>query len=142
MNPAPPVISSVSNLYCGPFRVLKRQPQLLGERIDGRAAALPGALGFEAQVPDPAAPGRDDAADRPEVSPIGVLLVEPPDDIGSDADEGPQCRCRPDAVLPAVPGSAEDEGDLLEVVHEELLGVLVNVGSAANRDDVHGEQLL
>ena len=41
------------------FRIQQREPQLLRERIDGRAAALPRAFGLEAQVADAAAPRRD-----------------------------------------------------------------------------------
>src|ERR671927_191291 len=107
MNPAPPVISSVT-LDRSTLRVLQRQPELLRERIDGRSRALPGAVGLEPQVADPAPPRRDDAADRAEIAAIGVLLVEPPDDVRRDADERAQRRGAADAVLPPVPRAAED----------------------------------
>src|SRR5882672_5248726 len=148
MNPAPPVMRSVptaeSNrrerrakislraqralrLNGSSFRIHQREPQLLCERIDGRAGPLPGAFGLEPQVADAAAPWRDDAADRPEVGAVGVLLIEPADDVGRDADERAQRRRRADAVLAPVPRAAEDERDLLEVVDEELLRLLVHV---------------
>ena len=51
-------------------------------------------------------------------------LVELADDIGRDTDERAQ-RCRgAHAVLPSVPGRAEDHRHLLEVVHEEALRVV------------------
>ena len=65
------------------------------------------------------------AADGAEVGAVGVLLIEPPDDVGRDADERAQRRRRLDAVLAAVPRAAEHQRDLLEVVDEELLRVFV-----------------
>ena len=112
------------------FGILQRQPQLLRERVDRRAASLPGAFGLEPQVADAAAPRRDDAADGAEVGAVGVLLVEPADDVRRDADERAQRRRRLDAVLAAVPRAAEDQRDLLEVVDEELLRLLVDVAGA------------
>src|ERR1051325_491504 len=127
MNPAPPVMRRViadgpSDLgpYTvavraerappvsdrGSFRVLQRQSQFLGERIDGSPGPLPCAVGLEAQVADAASPRRDDAADRAEVGPIHVLLVEPADHVGCDPDERAQRRRGPDAVLAAVPRAA------------------------------------
>src|SRR3990167_6330182 len=94
-----------------PFRVLQRELQFLGKRVDRRAGALPGTVGFEPQVTDPAAPGCDDAPDGPEVSSIGVFLVETPDHLGGHPDEGTKRRCRLDAVLPAVPRAPEDKRD-------------------------------
>src|SRR4051794_17339177 len=38
-----------------PFGIHQREAQLLGERIDGRARALPRAFGFEAEIADAAA---------------------------------------------------------------------------------------
>jgi hypothetical protein len=66
---------------------LKRQAQLLGEGLHGRAAALPLPFGLEAQITDAAAPGRDDPANRPEITPFRVLLIEAPDDLWRDPDE-------------------------------------------------------
>src|SRR5207245_11032733 len=63
-----------AQLNSGALRVLKRQPELLRQRIHRRAAPLPRALGLEPQIADAAAPRRDDAADRPEVGAIRVLL--------------------------------------------------------------------
>src|SRR5205085_11227089 len=120
MNPAPPVISSVTS-HSRAFGVLQREPELLGQRVDGRPGALPCAVGLEPQVADAAAPRRDDAADRTEVRSIDVLLIEPPRDVRRDADERAQRRGAADAVLASVPRAAEDERDLLEVIHEELL---------------------
>ena len=60
-----------------PSGYCKREPQLLRERVDGRSGPLPRPLGFEPQVADPPAPGRDDAADRAEVAPVDVLLIQP-----------------------------------------------------------------
>src|SRR5690349_4793470 len=146
MKPAPPVMRRLRNLLTsdrGAFRILQREPQLLRERIDGRARPLPGAFGLEPQIADPPAPRCDHAPDRAEVRPVGVLLIEAPDDVRRDADEGAQRRRRADAVLAPVPRAAEDERDLLEVVHEELLRLLVHVaGSAAREDAALGEQLL
>src|SRR6478735_5826900 len=130
MKPAPPVIRR-GTLYRGPLRVLQREPQLFRQRIDGRAGALPGAVGLEPQVADAATPRRDDAADGAEVRAIRVLLVQPPGDVGRHANEGAERRGRSDAVLAAVPRAAEHQGDLLEVVDEELLRVLVRVAAAA-----------
>src|SRR5580692_9699705 len=130
MKPAPPVMTSVATSDCCAFGILKRQLQLLRQRIDGRAAALPGPFGLEAQITDAPAPRRDHAADRPEVAAIGVLLIQPPDDVGGHADERSKSRCRLDAVFPAVPGAAEYERDLLEVVDEELPRLFVHVRRA------------
>src|SRR6476646_4711846 len=143
MKPAPPVIRR-GTLYRGPLRVLQREPQLFRQRIDGRAGALPGAVGLEPKVADAAAPRRDDAADGAEVAALGVLLIEPPNDIGGDADEGTERRRRTDAVLAAVPRAAEDQGDLLEVVDEEFLRLLVHVAGPRPpcEDTAFGEQLL
>ena len=74
---------------------------------------------------------------------VGVLLIEPADDVGRDADEGAQRRRRSDAVLAAVPGAAEHQRDLLEVVDEELLRLLVRVARARRRPNASArEQLL
>src|SRR5690606_21820004 len=109
---------------------LERELQLLGQRVHRRPRALPGAVGLEPHVADAPAPWRDDAADRPEVAALRMLLVEPPDHIGRDADERAEGRSRADAVLPPVPGTAEHERDLLEVADEEPFGLLVHVGRA------------
>src|SRR5438477_140962 len=143
MNPAPPVMSNVDmknekrktvneersySTFCV-FRfslnrcslgILQCEPEFFCERIDRRAAALPRAVGLEPEIADTAAPRRDHAADGAEVASIRMLLVETPDDVRSDANEGAQRGCRADAVLAAVPGAAEDKRDLLEVVDEEL----------------------
>src|SRR5437899_624156 len=119
MKPAPPVMSRVdtSNFSDGrSFRILKRQAELLRQRVHGRARPLPRAFGLEPQIADAAAPRRDDAADRAEIGAVGVLLVEPADHVRRDADEGTQRRRRLDAVLASVPRAAEGEGDLLEAV--------------------------
>src|SRR5262245_35062213 len=166
MNPAPPVISSVptTKSNCGTrrerranvslraqralrlngssFGVHERQPQLFRERVDGRAAAFPGTFGFEPQVADAAAPRRDDAADGTEVAAIGVLLIEPANHIGRDPNERAERRGAANAVLAAVPGAAEDERNLLEVVDEELFRLFVHVGRFAAEDAVGREQLL
>src|SRR5712671_6165331 len=141
MNPAPPVIRRVT-LYRGPLRVLQREPQFLRQRIDGCPGAFPRAVGLEPEVPDTASPRCDHAADGSKVGALGVLLIQPAGDIGRDADERSQRRRRSDAVLAAVPRPAEYEGDLLEVVDEELLGVLVRVGAAPRRERVRRKQLL
>src|SRR5437867_11637145 len=113
------------------FRILQRQPELLRQRVHRRPAPLPGAVGLESEIADAAAPRRDDAADGPEVGAVGVLLIEATHDVRRDADESPQRRRRADAVFPAVPRSAKDQGDLLEVVDEEFPGFLVYVSFAA-----------
>src|SRR5476649_470060 len=165
MKPAPPVMSSVpmardhestktrnliflfrafafSWLNRCAFWIHEREPQFLRQRVDRRPRALPGAFGLEPQVADAAAPRRDDAADRAEVRPIRVLLIEPLDHFGRDAHERAQRGGGADAVLPAVPRAAEHERDLLEVVDEELLRLLVRVAGLLPEDTVLGEQLL
>src|SRR5450631_2959993 len=128
MNPAPPVMSNVpSPLDSCALRILQRQPQLLRERVDRRAGALPRALGLEPQIADAAAPRRDRPADGPEVGAIGVLLIEPLNDVRSHANEGAKCGRGLDAVLASVPGGAKDDGDLLEVVDEEFSRLFVHV---------------
>src|SRR5439155_23871578 len=98
---------------------------------------------LEAQVADAAAPRRDDAADRAEVGAVRVLLVEAANHVGRDADEGAQRGGAADAVLAPVPRAAEDDRDLLEIVHEESLRLLVDVArSPAGEDAVFREQLL
>jgi hypothetical protein len=72
--------------------VLQRETQFLRELVDRGSRPFPGAIGLEPEVADTAPPGGDDPADRPEITPIGVLLVEPPDDVGRDANEGPERR--------------------------------------------------
>ena len=82
MNPAPPVMSRVDNIWRlngRALRIPQREPQLLRQRIDRRAGALPGAFGLEPQIADAAAPRRDHAADGAEIAAVGVLLIEPPD---------------------------------------------------------------
>src|SRR5829696_4661289 len=125
------------------FRVLERQAQLLRQRVHGRPAALPRTLGLETQVADAAAPRRDGAADGAEVGAIGVLLVEPLDDVRRDTDEGPERRRALDAVLPTVPGRAEDLRHLLQVIHVELLRFLAErLALLARPERIGGEQLL
>ena len=75
---------------------MQRQPQLFGQRIDGRAAAFPGPFGFESQIADPPAPRCDDAANRAEITAIGMLFntvlnyndikTEPARAAGTDAE--------------------------------------------------------
>src|SRR4029077_15575233 len=45
-----------TQLHSSPFWILQCQPQLLGEGIDGRAASLPRAFGFETEIADPSPP--------------------------------------------------------------------------------------
>src|SRR4051812_22811058 len=127
MNPAPPVMRIVSVLASCALRVLQCKLQLFGERLDGRAATLPGAVGLEPEIADASAPRRDHTADRPEVRALCVLLVEPADHIGCNTDERPQSGRGSDAVLPPVPGRSEHNSHLLEVVHEELPRLLVRI---------------
>ena len=94
---------------------MQREPQFLGERVHGRSAALPGALGLEPKIADPAAPRGNDAPDGPEVAAVGVFLIQAADDVGRHANEGAQSRSRFDRVLPAVPRASEHERDLLEI---------------------------
>ena len=63
------------DLNHGSFGILQRQLQLLGQQIHRRPRALPGAVGFEAEVADPAAPRRDDPADRADFRAIGRVLA-------------------------------------------------------------------
>src|SRR2546428_13491035 len=109
------------------FRILQREPQLLRQRIDRRAGALPLPFGLEPEIADAAAPRRDDAADGAEIAAVRVLLIEAADDVGRDPDERAERRRAPDAVLAAVPRAAEHERNLLEVVHEKLLRFLWHV---------------
>src|SRR5262249_9780231 len=100
-------------------------------------------LRLEAQIADAATPRRDDSPNRAEVRAIGVLLIEPPDDVRSDPDEGAKRRRPLDAVLSAVPGRAKDLRDLLEVVDEEALRLLAeSVAFAAGAERLGGEQPL
>src|SRR5262249_55830312 len=112
MKPAPPVINRGINLQVGIYNlqrernkesrrplcklslvncrlsdgralgILQREPKLLRQRVDGRAAALPRAVGLEPQIADAASPRRDDAADGAEVAAIRVLLIQAPDHVG------------------------------------------------------------
>src|SRR4029079_10067019 len=92
---------------------------------------------------NPPTPRRDYAADGAEIGAIRVLLVETADHIRRDAAEGAQRRRAADAVLAPVPGAAEHQRNLLEVVDEELLRLFVHVGgSAAGEHARFGEQLL
>src|SRR5690349_5315199 len=142
MNPAPPVTRMVPELDSGPLRVLQRELQLLRQRFDSGAAALPGAVGLETEIADAAAPRRNDAPDRTEVGAIRMLLIEPADDVRSHADERAQRRRRLDAVLAAVPRGVEHDRDLLEVVDEEFSRLFVRVGRPLRIEDLGGEQLL
>src|SRR2546423_613728 len=132
-----------SGLNPRPFRIFQSQLQFACKGVNGRAAALPGAIGLEPEVADAAAPRRDDAANRAVVAAIGVILVQPADDIRRDANEGAQRRRRLDAVLAAAPGGAEDHRDLLEVVDEEPLTFLAEVRRfLRTAERVAGKQLL
>src|SRR5256885_1579906 len=93
------------------LRILQREPQLLRQRIDRRAGALPLPFGLEPEIADAAAPRRDDAADGAEIAAVRVLLIEAADDVGRDA-----AALR--AFIRVAPD--EDQRDLLEVVHEKL----------------------
>src|SRR5687768_10198843 len=75
-NPDPGTQSQ--ELYARPFRILERQLQLARQRVHRRSRPLPRPFALEPQVADAAAPRRDHAADRPEVAPVGVLLIEAP----------------------------------------------------------------
>src|ERR1051325_9065153 len=134
---------SVSFLHPGAFRILQGKLQFTRKRIDGRTAALPRSLGLESQITDAASPRRDHASDCAEVGAIRVVLIEATNDVGSDAYEGPQRGRRLDAVLGAVPGGAKDHRDLLEIVHEELPGVVTEIGRLARAAErIAGKQLL
>ena len=88
-------------------------------------------------------PRGNHAADGPEIRTIGVFLVEASDDVGCDSNERSKRRCRSDAVLAAVPGTAEDQGDLLEIVHEKLLRILVEVsGFSRPTESIRRKELL
>src|SRR5687768_1572970 len=120
-----------SGLYPRPFRIFQSQLQFPRQRLDRRAAALPGAIRLEPQVADSPAPRSDDPADGAEVGPFHVLLVEAAHDVWRHADEGAQRVRRLDAVLAPVPRRAEHHRHLLEVVHEELPGILAELGGFA-----------
>src|SRR5919197_5783129 len=134
---------SCAALDLRPLRILERQPQFLCERIDRRSAPLPGPFRLEPQVADPPAPRRNDAADRAEVAAIGMLLIEPPDHIGRHADERPERGRALDAVFAAIPGRVEDLRDLLQIIDEELLGILPErVSFAPGTEGLGRKQLL
>src|SRR5687768_17271541 len=116
MKPAPPVMTMAARLDSCPLRVLQRELQLFGERDHRGSGPLPGPFGLEPQIADPTAPRRDDTADRAEICPVRVLLIEPPDHFRRDAHEGAKRGGGPDRVLAAVPGPPEHQRDLLEVV--------------------------
>src|SRR5215203_2001613 len=124
------------------FGILQGQAQFLGERLHGRAAAFPLALRLETEVTDAAAPRRNHAPDRAGISSLGVLLIEPPDDVWCDTDESPQGRRALDAVLPAIPRAAVYQCDLFEVVHEELSHVLIEIRFVLRTERVGGKKLL
>src|SRR5262245_54699259 len=109
MKPAPPVMRRAFKARSDrrALGILKGQSELLGQRIDGRPAALPRAIGFEAQIADPSAPRRDHTANGAEIRAIRVLLIEPACDVAGNTDERPQGSRRFDAVLASVPGAAE-----------------------------------
>src|SRR6187402_2411153 len=115
MKPAPPVMINELNLYRRALGILEGELQLLGQRVDGGAAALPLTLGFKSQIADAASPRCQDPTDRPEIGAVGMLLIEAANHVGRDADERAQRRRRPDAVFAPVPGTAEHQRDLLEV---------------------------
>src|SRR4029079_7817030 len=72
-----------------------------------------------------------------------MFLIQAPDDIGRDADEGAERRGALDAVLPAVPGGAEDLRHLLQIVDEELLRLLAEgLPLAPGAERLPREQLL
>src|SRR4051794_19701238 len=118
MKPAPPVMINACNLDSCSLRILQGELQLLGERVDGGSATLPLPLGFETQIADAAAPRRQHPADGAEIAAVGVLLIETANHVRRDPDEGPQRRRRLDAVLAPVPGAAEHQRDLLEIIDE------------------------
>jgi hypothetical protein len=89
--PSSPSAPSI-RLHPSPFRVLQRQLQLLRKAFDGRPLPLPGAVGFEAKRADPAAPWRNHPANGAIVRAIGVLLIDPLNDIGSNPNERAQRR--------------------------------------------------
>src|ERR1051325_11630321 len=60
------------------FRIFQRQLQLTRQRLDGRAAALPRALGLETQIADAPTPRSDDPADRAVVPAIRMILIKAP----------------------------------------------------------------
>src|SRR5690606_9442512 len=96
---------------------------------------------FEAEVADTTSPRGNDPTDRPEVRTVGMLLVEVANDVRRDADEGTKCRCRLDAVLPAVPGSPEHHRHLLEVVHIEAPGIVAELGATpTGTEGIRAEQ--
>ena len=71
-SPGHDFVAGITVLDHRAFRILQREPQFLGELVDARAVALPGAVGLEAEVADAAAPRGDDAADGAEVCAVGV----------------------------------------------------------------------
>ena len=137
MNAAPATQTAAPSGYCSANR------SSFASDIHRRPGTLPRALGLEPEIPDAAAPRRDDSPDGAEVGPVRVLLVEAPDDVGRDADERAQRRRALDAVLAAVPGGVEHLRDLLQVVHEELLRLLAErVALASGAERLGREQLL
>src|SRR3954464_12669110 len=90
--------SAVSSSNSGSLGILKRQTKFLGERIDRRSLAFPGALRLEAQIADPSAPWRNHPPYRTKIGTIRVLLVQPPNHIRRDADKRPKRGGALDAV--------------------------------------------
>ena len=95
----PLIASPRSDHTAAPSGYCSARRSSLRQRFDGGATPLPRTFGLETEVTNPSPPGRNPVADRPEITPIGVLLIEPPHDIGSHADEGAKSRGRANAVF-------------------------------------------
>src|SRR5919109_5652113 len=67
--------------------VFQRQFKFPRQRIDRRPGLLPDTLALESHVTDATSPWRNHATDGSEIAAIGVLLIEPPHDVGRDPDE-------------------------------------------------------
>src|ERR1700737_988358 len=126
----------------GAFRVLQREPELLGQRLHRRAAALPLPFGLESKIADAASPRRDHATDGAEVAALGVFLIQTAHHLWRNPDKRAQRGGALDAVFPSVPRAAKHLGNLLEVVHEELLHVVVKGIAVLGAKRVGGKQLL
>src|SRR5262249_5356672 len=141
-----------------PFDYLaKCVAQLAREDLDGPARAagelqLPLALGLEAPVAQPLAPGLDRLADRVQIERIAAQLAGAGHHVGRGPDEGTQRGAGLDRVLAPRPGSRERGRQRLDVVQEEALGAaaeLLELTAAADLldgleevDDLFGQRRL
>src|SRR5207249_5458569 len=110
-----------------PSYLAERVAQLAREDLDGPARAageleLPLALGLEAPVAQPFAPGLDRLANRVQIERIAAELAGASHHVGCGPDEGAERGAGLDGVLATRPGGREGGRERLDVVQEEAFG--------------------